>query len=255
MAQFVSQSDHVAESTVVVGEDSALPDGFHTGTECAAGLAFSGEKVDPLLVEGGGDHLGFLGVEAFKLLYQEILCLLGGELGGGGAHGGKQIIPGKTILMAQSLALGLQILPELGKILVHSAQHGIQGGLLHIGVIQRSCQRGCVAAELAIGQGFQLDGVQRESGGVLDPVVAGDLRFIGFLSHLGIGIVCQISHSGQVDGLIPVGDRHGRGDIAMEVAPCVAAGKLHPGHDRLCLARQQVLAGLGQIFKQEGVLF
>ena len=51
VTQLVSQGDHIAERAVVVGEDAALSDGFHTGAESTAGLAFPGEEVNPLLIE------------------------------------------------------------------------------------------------------------------------------------------------------------------------------------------------------------
>ena len=196
MAQFVGQSDHIGEHTVKIGEDTALAQAFHTGTECAAGLAISGIEVDPGVVIGGRYHLGQFTVEFGEQVDQIFPGVLGGELGGGSAHGGEQIIPGQTVFMSQCFALGLQILPELGQILVHSSQHGVQGFPLHVGVLQRPLQGRGVATELTIGNSLQLDGIQGKGHGILNAVIALQLCLVSGLSHSAVGIIGKIPNGG-----------------------------------------------------------
>ena len=187
------------------------------------------------------------------MLYQEVLCLLGGELGATIAHRGKQLVPRQTIFVTQRLGLGLQVLPELGKILFHSAQHSIQSFLLHIGALQSPCQRAFIATELAIGKGLQLNGVQGKSNGVFDLIVAGNFCFVGLFPHIRIGIVSQVTNSRQSDGLAIVLYRNGAGKIPLQVAPGRAAGKLQLGCHFLCLRGQQIPAGLFHFGKAEGI--
>ena len=151
--------------------------------------------------------------------------------------------------MTQSLALGLQVLPELGQVLVHGLQHGGKGLFLHVGIFQGSVQGGGVAPELAIADGLQLDGIQGEGRRVPDGRVCRQLCLVGVLPHLGILIVSQVPHRRQVDGLVPVLDRQGAGDVGVKVCPGTAAGELHPGHNLLTHAGEQVTAGLFHVLK------
>ena len=253
VAQLMGQGDDVAEETVEICQDAALAQALHCGAEGTAGLAGAGVEVDPRLVEGPGDHVRQLRVEAAEELHQVVPGLLGGVLAGHGAHGGKEVVPGQTVLVAQSLALGLQVLPELGQILVHGTQHGVQSFPAHEGLLQGLVQGTLVAAQLAGVQGLQLDGVQGVGHGIGNAAVAGQLGLVGILADGGIGIVGQIADGGEVGLGVPVVHLHGGGQELLQLRPGVAAGEAHLGHDLLAHAGEQVAAGLADIFKEEGV--
>ena len=156
--------------------------------------------------------------------------------------------------MTQGPCLGLQILPEFGQVFVHGAKHGIQCFPLHLGLLQGSVQRGFIAPELAVGDGLQLDGIEGVGHGIFNPVVTGQLRFIGIPAHLRVGRVGQIPNGGKVRGGAPIEHRHGAGQVLLKVAPCVPAGQAHFGHDRFRLSTQQIPAGFLNALEQEAVV-
>ena len=121
-------------------------------------------------------------------------------------------------------------------------------------MLQGPVQRRLVPPELAIGDGLQLDGIQGECHGVLDPVIAGQLRLKGILADLGIGVIGQIPDSGQRNGLAPVGHGHGTGQILLQVTPGGATGEAHLRHDRLAHAGQQIAAGLLHLAEKESIV-
>ena len=255
VAQLMGQGDDGAEEAVEIGQDAALAQALRTGTEGAAGLAVSGVEVDPGVVKGLGDHIGHLLIEGGELAHQIFLGLLQGELGGCLAHGGKNVVPGQAVFIAEGLGLGLQVLPEHGQVLVNGAEHGIQRLLLHVGALQGAVQGTFVATQAAVVDGLQLDGVQSVSDGIFHGLVAGKLRLVSCLADSGIVFVGQVSDSGQVDDAAVVGHLDGAGQVTVEVRPGIAAGQLHLGHDLLATALQQVLGAVGEILKEELVIF
>ena len=254
MAQLMGQGHHIGEHTVKIGQNTALADGADAGAESAAPLAVPGIEVDPGIVKGPGHHSSQLFVKSGELLDQVFLGILGGKGGGRFAHGRKQIVPGQAILVAQSLCLGLQVLPELGQVLVHGAQHGLQGLPLHVGIEQSPVQRRLITPELALGDGLQLDGVQRMGHRLLDGFIAGDLRLVGILTDLGIRIVGQVPDGRQIGGRAPIGNGHGAGQIALELAPGAAAGHTHFCHDRFGFAAHLIAGGIHLAGKIEFII-
>ena len=193
-------------------------------------------------------------VKVGEQLHQVVPCLLRGEGGGGFPHGGEQVVPRQTLFVAQGFCLGLQIPAELGQVLLDGGEHGVQSGPLHVGLLQGSLQGGVVAAQAALVDGLQLDGVQGVGHRSLDGVVGSQFRIESIPAHLGIGAVGQIPHGGKVGGFSPIGHRHGAGEVLLHLAPGVAAGELQLGHDALSHPGEQVAAGVCQIFQQEAVL-
>ena len=47
------------------------------------------------------------------------------------AHGCEDLVPGKSVLVAEKLCLVAQILAELGHILAHSLKHSVKRFFLH----------------------------------------------------------------------------------------------------------------------------
>ena len=132
MAQLMGQGHYISQLAVEIGQNAALTQTLDSGAEGTASLAAAGEEIDPGFVKGPGDHVRLLGVKAPEQLHQIIPGIFRGETGGGLAHGGKEVIPGQAILMAQSLGFGLQILPEFGQVLVNGAEHSLQRCPLHV---------------------------------------------------------------------------------------------------------------------------
>ena len=58
------QGDDVAEGTIEIGEDAALPGAGYAAVEGTAHLAIAGIEVDPRLVTGPLHHVVQLAVEA-----------------------------------------------------------------------------------------------------------------------------------------------------------------------------------------------
>ena len=228
VAQLVGQGNHVPHLAVKIGQDAAFADGIHPGAEGAAGLAVSGEEIDPAALEGLGDHLGFVAVKPGEQVHQIVPGLLGGKGPGGLAHGGKEVVPGKTVFVAQKLTLDLQVLPELGQVFVHGFQHGIQGLPAQVRPLQGHGQGGVVAPELGHGDGFQLQGIEGEGHRVLDGLVAAKLCLIGIFSDFGIGGIGQIPDGGQVGGSVTVLHGHGAGQVLVQLRPGIGPGEL--GH-------------------------
>ena len=254
VTQFVGKGHHIGEHAVEIGQNAALADFFHTGAECAAPLAAAGEEIDPCIVKCSADHLSQFIIKGRELLQQVCFGILGGKGGGGRAHGGEQIVPRQAVLVAQRLGLGFQILPELGAVLVHGAEHGVQSFLLHIGVLQSPLQRGAIAPKLALGDGLQLDGVQGVCHRLLDGIIAGKLCLVGILPNLRIGIIGKIADGRQIGHFAPIVYRYGAGQIPLQLAPCVAAGHTHLGHNGLGGAGKLVIRSLGFFCEEEFVL-
>ena len=242
MAQLVGQGDDVAEGAVEIGEDAALSGAGHAAVEGTAHLAVTGIEVDPRLVKGTLHHVVQLAVEAAEDVQQIVLGVLGGVLLVALAHGGEQLVPGQTVFIAQGLGLGPQILPELGHILVHGAQQGLQGLPLHAALVQGLVQGGSVAPDLALVDDLQLDAVEGEGHGVLDLVIAGQLRLIGALAHGGIGVVGQVPDGGQIGDAAVVLHLHAAGEVIPQALPGGGTGNVHPGEQLLLLVGQEVLA-------------
>ena len=156
--------------------------------------------------------------------------------------------------MAQCLGLCLQILPELGCILIHGSQHGLQSLHLHVIVLDCAMQRGFITTQLAIRDGFQFDGVECVSNSVLDAVIACQFCLISILTDLRIGIICHIAHSRQRDGLAAVRNRHSGGQILLHIAPCRGAGQTQLGSHRLTDTRQQITGRFLHVFKHECII-
>ena len=112
---------------------------------------------------------------------------------------------------------------------------------LHVVVVDRPVQGGFVAPELAVGNGLQLDGIQCVGHGILDAVVASQLRLESVLADLGIGIISQIANGGQVDGLAAVGHGDGGGQKLLHIAPGIAAGQAQLGSDGFADAGKKFL--------------
>ena len=254
MAKLMGERHDIAKHAVEIRQDTALLQTFHTGTECAAGLAIPGIEVDPCFIEGSGHHVRQFLVEPSKETYQIIPGVLSGKLGRGFAHGGEQVVPRQTVLVTQCLSLCFQVCPEFGQILIHSTQHGIQGFLLHVGVLQCALQRRFVAPELAIGDGFQLDGVQSIGNRIFNTVIASQLCLISVLTNCGIAVIGQIPDRRQVRGISPVGNGHSAGQVLLHLTPCIPTGQTHFGHNGFAYTRKKVLAGFFQILEQEGII-
>ena len=254
VSQLMGEGHDAAEGAVEIGQDAALADARHPGAEGAAGFPVPGIEVDPAFVKGARHHVRQFLIEGRKQLHQNPLGVLRGILRRGFAHGREQVVPGQAILMPQRLSLGAEVLPEFGHVFLHRPQHGVQGLPLHVGLLQRPVKGGPVAPELAVRDGFQLDGVQGKGHGILDPVVAAQLRLVGRLPHGGVGVVGQIADGGQVGGSAVVADRHGAGQISLQIAPGAGAGHGQPGADLLPKTAKQMGAVSQQAFKQEGVV-
>ena len=250
----MSQGHHIPQKSVEVGQNPAFLQRGNPGAEGTAGLAVSGEEVNPAVVKGGGNHPGQLCVKVGEKLHQVIPGLLGGEGGGALAHGGKQVVPGKSVPVAQSGGLGLQILAEFGKILFNGPQHGVQGLPLHIGVEQGPVQRGTVAPEGTVGNGFHFDGVQGVGNGVRDGAVAAKLRFIGVLPDLGVRVVGLVADGGQIGDGAPIGDPNGAGQVLLQLRPGVGAGDAEPGGYGFPVAGKKIFALFLHPGEQEGVV-
>ena len=154
--------------------------------------------------------------------------------------------------MAQELSLGLEVLPEFGKIRVHGGKHGVQGLPAHVAVFQNHVQRGCIAPELGHGDGFQLQRVQGEGHGVFDGVVAGKLCLVGVLPDGRIVGIGQIPDGGEIGGLSPVVHGHGAGEVLVHIRPGVALGEL--GHHLFANAGQLMDLVLLNPLQQVGIV-
>ena len=253
MTQLVGQCHHIREHTVKVGQNPAFTDAVHTGTEGTAGLAAAGIEVDPLLVKSSPDHLCQFTVKGREQFHQQVACLFNGVLLTALAHGSEQFKPGQALLIAQGFGLGLQILPELGQIFVHGTQHGFQSLPLHIGLCQGSVQRRGITAKLAVGDGLQLDGIQGIGNGILDPLIAGQFCFVCCLADSAVFIIGQVPDGGQIGHFALILHGNGACQIALHLAPGIAAGEGQSGADLLAQLAQQVNAVFLQILKQEGI--
>ena len=253
MAQLMGQRHNITEGAVEVGEHPALPSAGDTAVKGAAHLAVAGIEVDPRLVEGTLHHVVKLAVEATEDAQQIVLGILCGVLLVALAHGGEQLVPRQAVLVAQRLALGPQILPELGQILIHGPQQGIQRLPLHAALIQGLIQRGGIAPDLALVDDLQLDAVEGIGHGVLDLVIARQLRLIGALADGGIGIVGQIADGGQVGDAAVVLHLHAAGEVIPQALPRRSTGDVHPGEQLLLPVGEQVLAVPADGLQQEAI--
>ena len=253
VAQLMGQGHDVAEGAVKVGEHPALLSAGHAAVKGAAHLAVTGIEVDPCLVKGPLHHVVQLAVEAAEDIQQIILGVLGGILFVALAHGGEQLVPGQAVLVAQRLALGPQILPELRHVFVHGPQQGVQGFPLHAALVQGLVQGGGIAPDLALVDDLHLDAVQGEGYGILDLVIARQLRLIGALAHGGIGIVGQIADGGQVGDAAVVLHLHAAGQVVPQSLPRRSTGDVHPGEQLLLPVGEQVLAVPADGLQQEAI--
>ena len=159
VSQLMGEGHDATEGAVEIGQDAALADALHPGAEGTAGFSVPGIEIDPAFVKGARHHVRQFLIEGRKQLHQNPLGVLRGILRRGFAHGREQVVPGQAVFMSQRLSLGAEVLPEFGHVFLHRPQHGVQGLPLHVGLLQRPVKGGPVAPELAVRDGFQLDGV------------------------------------------------------------------------------------------------
>ena len=193
MAQLVRQRDDVGIGPVEVCQDAALADGLDGAAERAADLALARIKVDPCVVKGLLPHGAKILVEAAEependvaRLFQRVFLVVF-------AHGREHIVPRHPVFVAQRFGLAAQISPELGQIFVDGGEHGVERFALHPRVVERALQGRFVAAQMAVGEHLQLDGVERVGHGVRDLRIAGKLYLVGFLTGRGVGVIGEIA--------------------------------------------------------------
>ena len=255
MTQFVRQRHHISQRSVKIRQNPALTDAAYAAAKSAACLAAAGVEVNPFFVKGTGDHTAEFIVKMGEQLHQVIPGILGGKTGGAFAHGGKQVIPGQPILIAQGVRLGFQIAAEHWELLVDGGKHGIQGLLFHVGLLQRPCQRAFIAPQLTFIQRFQLQGIKSIGNAVFNGTVAGKLRFVSILAYLRLGGIGQIADGGEVNFLAPVSDLHRAGQVLLQFRPGIGAGNLQLCHHLFANAWQQMETSQLFAFQNKAVFF
>ena len=254
MAQLVRQRDDVGIGPVEVCQDAALADGLDGAAECAADLALARIKVDPCVVKGLLPHGAKILVEAAEependvaRLFQRVFLVVF-------AHGREHIVPWHPVFVAQRFGLAAQIGPELGQIFVDGGEHGVERFALHPRVVERALQGRFVAAQMAVGEHLQLDGVERVGHGVRDLRIAGKLCLVGFLTGRGVGVIGEIADGRQRRLAAAEIHLYRGGQVGLKLLPCVRAGQAHARHDLLFPLAQKIAAVLLDVGQKIAVI-
>ena len=241
VTQLVGEGGYVREAALEVGHHKAAVIGMGTGTERAAGLAFAGIHIDPVMIEGVLHKFAHGRGELAQLQHQLFAGLLRSVGAPALAHRCEQIIEGQTVLMAQIRRLGAHIAAEVRQVFLNGGEHGVQRRAVHAAACQRPVQHGVVAVRLGQGAGLHLDAVQAVGHGQFDLLIGSNLRLVGVLAHGCIGIVRHAAHCRQRQRLSAVFHRVGGVQLVPQLGERAGAGQLHLQHPGLNFRRNQVV--------------
>lgn len=125
---------------------------------------------------------------------------------------------------------------------------------MHAGVVERTLQGGLVAAQAAVVEHLQLDGVQREGDGVGNLRIAGQLRLIGRLARGGVRVIGEVADIGERRCAAAEIHLDRGGKIALQILPGACAGEIHARHDLLLLLAQKIAAVLFDVGQKIGIV-